>query len=307
MAEIDTKDAWSLDRFKFLPMLTQAYRMRPNAEWYYFFESDTAVIWSNLFRWLQRLDGSKPYYIGGEWQSGDQEFAHGDSFLLSRPALMKLVERYDNATLKIEMNEETAKGWAGDVVLAKALADAGVKLTRAFPIIQSETPTSLDYTERHWCWPVVSYHHVSPHWVQRLWRFQARWSAEKVSQCPLHDGVALAYTSFQSEQPTLLHRDAFEQFVSRNIESPRKAWNNLAAEEMEGSHPYSPEDCRDECAKIPSCKTWLFAEQKCRWSKDVRLGHRAEGDQVSHVSGWMSDRIDEFKQSQEPCRKDWIT
>ncbi|OJD39770.1 glycosyltransferase family 31 protein [Diplodia corticola] len=54
--------AWDLDKWKFLPLMQKALAAAPgpHTKWFVFIEADTALMWSNLLRWLPRLDASKP-------------------------------------------------------------------------------------------------------------------------------------------------------------------------------------------------------------------------------------------------------
>ncbi|KAL0265332.1 hypothetical protein SLS55_001297, partial [Diplodia seriata] len=150
------QQAWNLDKWKFLPLMRAALAHAPrgpHTKWFVFIEADTALMWSNLLRWLPRFDAAKAWYIGcPSWISGSA-FAHGGTgIILSRPALVLLAAALDaDASLYPRL---TAATWAGDYVLAQAMALVGVPLTPAFPIMQGETPFSLDYTKRHWCYPV---------------------------------------------------------------------------------------------------------------------------------------------------------
>jgi len=48
LSNMDSSQGWNLDKFKFLHMTEQALAMRPDGKWFFFMESDTYVIWSNL-------------------------------------------------------------------------------------------------------------------------------------------------------------------------------------------------------------------------------------------------------------------
>jgi len=73
--------------------------------------------------------------MGAQMWIGDEEFAHGGTgFAVSRPALESVVKHYTDHKQKWE--EFTKNHCAGDCVLGKAFADAGVPLLRAWPIWQ---------------------------------------------------------------------------------------------------------------------------------------------------------------------------
>jgi hypothetical protein len=75
---------WRLDKWKFLPMLNEILKLRPDKKWYVFVESDSYSVYSNILQWLERLDSSQPLYLGSEVEIGDDIFAHGGSvFVMS--------------------------------------------------------------------------------------------------------------------------------------------------------------------------------------------------------------------------------
>ena len=177
----DTKTAWNLDKWKFLPMMVKAYELRDDAKWYVFVEADTYILYSNLLMYLEHLRPEQDWYIGGQTWIDDDVFAHGGTgFVISNPAMKKLTAMLKAE--KEEMEKMTLREWAGDLVLSKALKKVGISLTQTWPIFQGETPSTLDFTERHYCYPVVSYHHVNAEWVQFLWDFEQEWIKTNVSQ-----------------------------------------------------------------------------------------------------------------------------
>lgn len=199
--EVLYKQAWNLDKWKFLPMVKKALETRPNSKWYFFMEADTSLIWSNLLLYLSRLNPEEPHYIGelsicplcrcphsesgqlmirqgAQSWIGNTELAYaGSGFIISNKALRMVVEEYTSNVP--QYNELTRNEWAGDIVLAKAMKNQGIYPTRSFPILQRETPFTLDYTERHWCFPVVSYYHMTPDWIQAMWDYEQQWLAKK--------------------------------------------------------------------------------------------------------------------------------
>lgn len=181
---------WDLDKWKFVPMVVGAYRMRPEARWFVFIEADTFLSWANTLAWLRLLDAERPLYLGAQVMIGDTEFAHGGSgFVLSRAAARRLSER--ERERKEAWEERTLHECCGDKVLADALMEDGIKLTRSFPLIQGERVWSLDWSETHWCRAAVTWHHVRPSEVDAYWQFEQAWRANRVS---LQLGLAPAPT-----------------------------------------------------------------------------------------------------------------
>jgi hypothetical protein len=172
-------NGWSLDKWKFLPMIDQAYQEMPSAKWYIFIEADTYLGWNNLLEYLSNFDATKPYYIGKHLYINDIEFGYGGAgFVLSNPAMRKVSE---HRSVRIRDYEDfTASHWVGDCALGKILEDVKVPLHRAFPHFQADSPASMDPATMKidrglWCYPAITYHHVSPSEIEDLWRFEQDW------------------------------------------------------------------------------------------------------------------------------------
>ena len=175
-----SKKAWTLDKWKFLPLMDKALRMRPRSKWYVFIEADTYVVWSNLLEWLTKFNPEESLYIGGESYMGSVEFAHGGTgFIVSNPALRMVTE--ERARNLQEWDKLTTERNAGDSLLAEVFKAVNISITRSWPILQGETPYTLDYTENHWCFPVASYHHMSSPWIKLMWNFEQSWISTMVS------------------------------------------------------------------------------------------------------------------------------
>ncbi|KAE8166977.1 hypothetical protein BDV40DRAFT_253950, partial [Aspergillus tamarii] len=135
---------WKLDKWKFLPMIEETLKARDDAKWYVFMEADTYFFWPNLLSWLGQLEHQQPYYLGNQMQIADVVFAHGGSgFVLSNPAMRAAVTlRKDNVDA---WDRVTNDHWAGDCVLGKLMADAGVGMLWAWPVLISGQPSELDF------------------------------------------------------------------------------------------------------------------------------------------------------------------
>jgi hypothetical protein len=183
-----TVPGWTLDKYKFLPMMRKTLELHPEMKWYLFVEADTYIFWTSLLAYAAALDPDAPHYIGGQNAVGDIDFAHGGTgFLVSRPALEMVVAEY--VAHKSDWEVLTRDHWCGDCVLGKAFKDAGVPLTAAWPIWQGDKVGNMNYDRvddgerRQWCPPTVSYHHLSIPAIRDLWEFEQNWisDAGKVS------------------------------------------------------------------------------------------------------------------------------
>lgn len=178
---------WKLDKWKFLPMMNRTFHDHPDMKWYVFAEADTYLLWASLLEYLAVLDHTKPHYSGSQMFIGDTLFAHGGSgFVVSQPAMRLVVDRFEIHQREIE--SYTDNHWAGDCVLGKVFNDAGVQFTNAWPIMQGDYPGIVAYARpdgrpiadpnmRQWCYPVVSYHHMTPDEIEDMWHFEQGWLA----------------------------------------------------------------------------------------------------------------------------------
>lgn len=165
---------WNLDKWKFLPLLDKAFQTKPDAKWYVFIEADTFLMWSNVVRYLSFLDPSEPHYRGGPAWVNDHIFAHGGSgYVLSQATMKKATDAlHEDLTYYYGLPENEC---CGDLVLALFLAGLNINFTSAYPLIQGETPMSLDYGREKWCRPVITYHHVDSDTIDAMWRFEQKW------------------------------------------------------------------------------------------------------------------------------------
>lgn len=192
---------WKLDKWKFLPMAQEALKYKPDAKWYVFMEADTYISWPTLLAWLAKFDAKKPWYLGTETQIADVIFAHGGSgFMVSNPALQDASDQY--SARRTELDNYVDHHWAGDCVLGKVLADAGVNLHFTWPILQNSNIGELDEFTNElyrlpWCYLAVAFHHLSSREIDHLWKFeQRRWHDVSIprllSRAPTHQGTNLS-------------------------------------------------------------------------------------------------------------------
>ncbi|KAF2472542.1 uncharacterized protein BDR25DRAFT_353571 [Lindgomyces ingoldianus] len=288
-----------LDKWKVLPMVYQAYKMHPSSRFYVFIEADTSLSWTNLLLWTGRLDYRIPYYSGAPSYLGTVKFAQrGSGILLSNGALKQYAKLYDER-YEFDWEKRIGRECCGDMVLATALTESHVEFYSAFPLLQGETPSTLDWTKRHWCAPVVSWHHMAPDDIDTLWSFQRNWTAK------------------HGWEPPYLFRHAFEEFVAPHLADYISEWDNLS-QDTKISKPQadstlnskeniewykfgedvkkgtlSVEDCKHVCQRAEDCLQWKFRKEECYLGKVVRLGIRTKKTEGKGpwTSGWMVERI----------------
>ncbi|KAI1916673.1 hypothetical protein LOZ53_002852 [Ophidiomyces ophidiicola] len=255
---------WKLDKWKFLPMIDEALALRPEAKWYLFMEADTYMVLPNVGHWLQQFDHTKPYYLGTQMMLGDLVFAYGGAgFFLSNAAMRQFSEY--RSTRLAELDKFTASQWAGDAVLGKVLADAGVHLTFSWPMLQTARIWELDHFGKPWCSPVLSYHHMTAGDIDIMWRFDRQWHKNN------------------TDSP-LLHSNVFNELILPGLSSERDNWDNFSKDNQDAS---SQEDCKQKCVSDSTCLQYSFRLGKCFTAKTAHKGAAKEG----FKSGWVADRI----------------
>ncbi|KAI1356689.1 glycosyltransferase family 31 protein [Xylaria sp. FL0043] len=312
---------WKLDKWKFLPMVDEALHERPKAKWFVFIEPDTYMMWSNLLEYLSHFDASKPWYIGKHMYASGVLFAHGGSgFALSKPALQKVSKHWREK--KPEIEQATLKGWAGDMILGKALSDVGVPMFWAYPHMQGDSLTGLDWSVEKlervaWCYAATTFHHMSPDEITTLWQFEQTWQRRNPNGAPLR------------------FRDIFNNLIRHRLRAERSGWDNMSigteySDEVlskmsqndldnlslvEQNAHTSFEMCQTACRQEPRCIQFSFIPGTCSVSNQLRLGRasdtqcleysNAAGKCVKEVaatgvgddivrSGWIMDRLDGY-------------
>lgn len=121
--------------------------------------------------------------MGSQVLIGDLEFAHGGSgYLVSSTALKRIVE-YSTARQK-DLEKFTEEQWAGDAVAGDTFKQADAALTRTWPIIQGDRPGEFPWANDHgedrplWCFPSMTWHHMSAVDVEEMWHLEQRWIAD---------------------------------------------------------------------------------------------------------------------------------
>lgn len=270
---------WKLDKFKFLPMVEKALRYQPDAEWFVFVEPDTYLAWANLLEYLSHFDADKPFYIGKHMYIDNILFAHGGSgFALSKAAI-KRVSQHWKAHVD-DYLQYTIQQWAGDMVLGRVLRDVDIDLFWAFPNFQGDPVSSLDHNitkigRQPWCFAPVTYHHMQPDEITKLWEFEQRWGREN--------------------DRTMRHSDVFRGLILPQLSERLDDWDNLSmgteysaralAQLSAGDQQLllpaereaykSFEDCNAACSNKTDCMQFSYSAGRCFTSTEVRQGFKA--------------------------------
>ncbi|KAL4885264.1 hypothetical protein BJY04DRAFT_180507 [Aspergillus karnatakaensis] len=293
MARLKGDKAWKLDKYKFLHLVEKAWLERPGRDWYFFIETDTYVVWTNLVLWLQRISPPRdPLYLGSIAYFKNDPFAHGGSGIVISGKLLEqfiggepgLANKYDDAF---------TNNCCGDSVLANTIqAELAIKVQNMWPQINGEKPSSLAFGPLQWCQPVVTMHH-------------------------LHPRERTAIFDFEQARPDLTNPLLFSElshltFPKDSIRTYEEDWDNLSNIRIEfaGAISSSLETCRDACAGLEQCFQWRYnTDGECEVSTQAfRLGGKRMPDENGKrwFSGWNAEFIEKWRSGHVCPGADWV-
>ncbi|KAI1853000.1 hypothetical protein JX265_012889 [Neoarthrinium moseri] len=332
---------WKLDKWKFLPMVRRALLHRPTAKWFVFVESDTYMLWQNVVEYLSKFNSSEAHYLGKHMYIGSVLFAHGGSgFILSNPAAAKVAAHWKSH--EDEYDRYTLGEWAGDMVLGKVLKDVNIDLFWAFPHLQGDSLTTIDWNvskvdRQPWCYAPLTFHHMNKAEFGSLWEFEQLWLRRNTAVPKFRD-------IFKAIILPRLRPDLGEwDNISGGIEYSDEATAKLSDEKkralsmVERKAQTSFDSCREACESTALCIQFSHAPGKCLISSELRLGNAADSQCLEYSraagrcikttaanngdssvssavvrSGWIMSRVsqyvDELDQSCTGPEEDyWVT
>ncbi|KAF2211328.1 hypothetical protein CERZMDRAFT_68814 [Cercospora zeae-maydis SCOH1-5] len=299
MSKLQGGSGWNLDKWKFLPMFHEVFETADDKiDWFVMIEADTSLSWLNLLLWLQKMDPMKPFYLGSQNVIGETVFAHGGSgIVVSRKAADIMAAARQNAGKEQydeSWEQETAKACCGDEILARAFLAVEVPLSPAWPLIQGEKISTIDFTQRHWCTPSLTWHHVTPIEVDQYWQFQLDW-VEK-----------------HGWQKEYVHGDIFDHFVAPHVTVNRTSWNNLSKDkkflkDYQQKAIESEELCAEACMREGDgeCMQWMWTPGRCHLGREIRFGESDEREEQHWNCGWIQDRIEQLRKKVSGCDVQW--
>ena len=168
--------------------------MRPDREWYVFYEDDTYILWDNVFRLLDHYDPDLPFYFGSP-SAGCRPLGQltwfgygGAGYILSREAMRRLVKHdwdasglYLGPKLQEAHWDRTLDVCCGDSLLGCVLAKEQVTLGGLYPMLTPHQPDQVPFSEQHWCQPALSMHKPSADDMRQLWRWEWEYRQRDVS------------------------------------------------------------------------------------------------------------------------------
>ncbi|CAG8013001.1 unnamed protein product [Penicillium salamii] len=310
-SEINGAAGWKLDRFKFLPMVERAKKMNPSAEWYVFLETDTYIVWDNLFRLLEQFDPSSPLYMGspapgrGIGEGKVNWFAYGGSgFVLSRAAVDTLVARktgrlgeYIGPSLSEQYMQIVTDDCCGDSVLGFALYEKGITLSGMWPMFNAHPLDSIPFgNDDHWCQPAISMHKSQLSDMVAL----ADWEDNRDRTVCIHI-LSARIALIDIRQKPLLYADLVDYHHLGNLPE-RKGWDNGAwggVIEQPDTLPqhHSLEACRQACHDKDWCMTYTYdAAGTCVFVSSLRLGAPSKLEPAEQfTAGWDNAKIQQWR------------
>ena len=325
-------NGWNLDKYKFLHMLLKTYKYRPDAPWYVFIEADTALIWDNLRTFLNKLDPKKPYYIGSPTYL-DIEFAHGGTgYIISQEAMEVAVGKHPDIATKYDKSVHGI--CCGDAMIGKVLLDEKIKLSKAWPMMNGEKPSTLPFGTNQWCQPVMTMHHLTAQEVSQVWNFEQERRTQGITVSPPQTPPQTPFPHLYLHPPLqrpLLFMDIFNHFVKPTLLPHRDDWNNLSNDiiytpppsdqpdkkyagqkwtdlsDPQRSSADSPDNCEKVCDADKDCFQWMHTDRECRIGRSIKMGGSKGMEQGrKFVSGWKFEKIEAFEKEMGNCSKvDW--
>ncbi|KAF4970136.1 hypothetical protein FSARC_2733 [Fusarium sarcochroum] len=321
---------WRMDKFKFLPMIERAWKMKPNKDFYFFFETDTYVFWDNAFRFLQTFDPDAPLYMGSPSpgahdikQDIKTWFANGGpGFVLSRGAVKALLVRKTTPYGQYVEPPATEK-WmpmlrddcCGDSVTGWALWNVSVPLRGYWPLFNPHPLHSIPFSDKYWCQPVMTLHKTRPQDMVDVWRWE--------------------FAQRQLGRP-LLYSDVWkfhhpgDREVAENWDNGKWDFWVAPPEARIDSFEACGKYCRDnnnDCLQY----NWRGRdEKKCVLSRSFRVGESRQTEKiiepeikddkgnvippppdrkdrwVDFKSGWLTDRIEQWRQNRNCSEVQWV-
>ncbi|EFY95837.1 fringe-like glycosyl transferase family protein [Metarhizium robertsii] len=301
-------EGWNLDKYKNVHIAEQAYKMRPDYDWYFFIDADTYVSFPTLMEWLPTVDPNKLHYIGHEKYSGSFPFAHGGSgYLMSKASMRHMF--FGKTGVGNKYDEATQDGCCGDIMWSEiVLNETGLTPENMWPVINEFKPRTFNYYEDQWCQPLITLHHVNGEEINDLYAFERG----------------------QNFAKRIRIKDMYYRFVATHLVESRSDWDNggedvyyldreartYEASELDKAKTDELSDmelvahknsssCKDVCYSQEDCFQWRYRDGICGLAYNkMRLGNAVKKDDDEakrSFSGWHMDRINKWIGEQGNC------
>ncbi|KAJ3496004.1 hypothetical protein NLG97_g2981 [Lecanicillium saksenae] len=304
-------DGWSLDKFKFIAQVEQAWKLKPDRDFYVFYETDTYVFWDPLLRFLNTLDPDTPLYMGSASPGRIDEFGRktwfangGPGYVLSRATIKQMLRRRVNSAGQYAdppladryrdlLNDDEC---CGDSALGYVIWESGVQMQSLYPMFSQHPFQYIPYDAMRWCSPLFSLHKASFDEMRALFRWE--------------------FTTRSNEHATR-HSDVWE-FYKPGSEPLRNNWRNddrfSHKVDIEGGIA-TKDACEAHCKSLDECFMWMWngdALKECFVSERVVIyGQEAEPERVhwkmaNYTSGWIVDKVEKWRDEHKCSDTEWF-
>lgn len=185
---------------------------------------------------------------------------------------------------------------------------------KQWPLSNGEKPFTVPFGPNTWCHPVGMMHHMNSEEISTFWEFERR--------------------RYRADQTPLLFRDVYEALLGPQLRATRDDWDNASGDwfyldrgaagrdweqwrvdraardedktEAGRAAHESAEACRAACLEHAECLQYLWHDECCAMSRNVRLGkpvRRAKEDGKRKMSGWNVDRIKQWIAANSDCEE----
>lgn len=304
-------DGWKIDKFKFLPQIERAWLLKPNRPFYFFYETDTYVVWDNVYRFLSTFDPDTPVYMGSPSPGRHDDdrdiktfFANGGpGYALSRAAVKALIHR-DAAPHGQYSGPSVTERWlpllqgecCGDSVVGWTLWNSGVALQGYWPMFNPHPLHGIPFSDLYWCQPIMTLHKTSPKDMVDVWKWEF---GQRKHKRPL------LYSDYWR-----FHRPGTSGTLENWDNGDWGAWKPGPEEGID-----SFEKCEEACKKDNNCVQWNWRgrdEKQCVLSRDFRHGAAREPEEigdnkwVDFKSGWLQGRIEKWRGERQCEVVEWV-
>ncbi|KAE8249126.1 hypothetical protein A4X13_0g5326 [Tilletia indica] len=330
-----TTVGWDLDRFKFAPLMTHAWKSFPNATWFVTIDGDSFLFWSTLLHWLERYFDRPEYdhwYLGYDEMADETRtkfFAHGGAgFVVSR-GLVDALHKDDPDGHAFHRNVNFNLIGCGDCAMGAVIADVPGRnghTDAGRDLFHHDGLDKLIFRPRLWHTYVLSLHHNSPAQLNLL----RNWEKRFLPSIPEWDGVRQCDVLY-GLTPTFL-RDPLQAYIraSDNVNKSRTGGADATAAKQvlarlnrtviqpgwkadevdritcEGAcleqygRGTSAEKCDRACDAHESCYGWQLSQASCTLAiNGFRIGTPVDSRfQIS--TAWRLDRIAALERGM-PC------
>ncbi|SPO28246.1 uncharacterized protein UTRI_10198 [Ustilago trichophora] len=287
---MDHDAGWKLDKYKFLPMVAEAWRRFPRKKWYVIVEADTFLFFNQLVKWLSTLDPQEQYMFGHpsfcDYDGKSTMFTHGGSGIVLSRGIMEASFGTDS---EFEHNHDDLiqKSAFGDALLSKAIYDSdSVTLSELSPQAEdrfnSDPPRILKFHRANWCKSILTFHHITPADAAHLYDFQNRIEPrlaadDTVKWADVWDEFIPGFLKQAMEEVGRFDEDSVLKAGSAEVgEVGVIGWQAFEDWDSETTNTITPSavECQSTCREDVNCLMWEWRKGHGEREQDWGGGRR---------------------------------